>query len=329
MRVWLLGVALTCVGCGFTFERSSLVLDRRVATIVAQPPEIIGGAAMPPSVHVSALVVEPGAPDAPVAFEWRVCLPAELAQPGVDLPYPPADQVTGRCPEDDAGSLVSTGEAPANALAANVPVPPELALLLQAATQSGSAVSLWVTVQLKVASPRGDLYAIKRIVLSPALPAGRVANENPRLPGVTFDGVPWDAETALEVKWNACAEADKVEIVEGERVVRVCEHRIDPLFDLEDAESYRVQAIPRSPDEPTRVLELQEQLAFWWFVDAGQLSRQRTETPEQLALEEYDPLSTRWREPTTRPEEEVHLWVVVRDGRGGSAWALRRVKFVL
>lgn len=320
-------VVLGCVGCGFTFERSSEVLDRRVAAIVAEPPELLGGAPMPPSVHVSALVLEPGASASPVAFEWRVCLPAELAQPGVELPYPPADPVTGRCPED-AKSLVSSGTAAADALEADVPVPPALGALLQASAQSGMAVSLWVTVQLKIASDRGDLYAIKRLVLSPPIPAGRTPNLNPRLLGLLFDGQPWVADEALELKWGACEARDKVEIVEGERTVKVCQHRIDPMFDDDDAQRYQVQALKRSPEEPDRVLDLREQLEFRWFVDGGQISRQTTATPGQLELAEYDPLSTRWREPSVRPDEPLNLWVVVRDGRGGAAWTLRSVKLV-
>lgn len=327
MRLVLSFVLFLSVGCGFTFERSSLVLDRRVATLVSEPAEIIAGVLMPEKVRVTALVIEPGAPSTPVAFEWRVCLPAELSQPGVTLPYPPADTLTGRCPEN-AASLILSGESPADSLAVDVPVPPELGLILMAATQSGAAISMYVTVQLKVESERGDLFAMKRIVLSPALPAGRVANENPRLLGLVFDGRPWSADAPVELQWNACPESDRVVVVEDEREVKVCEHRVDPLFDSHDAQSYQVLALKRSPEEPERILDLQEQLAFAWFVDAGQVSRQTTRTPQQLALQEYDPLSTRWREPSTRPDGVVNLWVVVRDGRGGSDFTRRQVTFV-
>lgn len=327
MRLALAWLVLGCLGCGFTFERSSLVVDRRVAALVAEPAEIVGGGPMPGKVTVSALVLEPGQTNTEVAFEWRVCLPAELGQLGVELPYPLADALTGRCP-DDAKSLLAAGRAPSDSLSVDVPVPRELGVVLQAGSQAGAAISFWVTVQLKVQAEQGDLYAMKRLVLSPALPAGRVANENPRLVGLLFNGRPWSPAEPVEVRWNACPEKERVVVVEDEREVKVCEHRVDPLFDSADAQTYQVLALKRSPDEPERILDLQEQLSFAWFVDGGQISRQTTRTPQQLALQEYDPLSTRWREPATRPEGDVTLWVVVRDGRGGGDFTRRQVTFV-
>jgi hypothetical protein len=34
-----------------------------------------------------------------------------------------------------------------------------------------------------------------------------------------------------------------------------------------------------------------------------------------------------WREPPTKPERATTIWVVVRDGRGGTHWERREVLF--
>ena len=43
-------------------------------------------------------------------------------------------------------------------------------------------------LQLKVASPAGDLYGIKDVTLTRALPEGQPVNSNPVLTGLLFDG---------------------------------------------------------------------------------------------------------------------------------------------
>lgn len=324
MRGWLV-VALSCLAaCGFTFERSSSVIDRRVLALVAEPAEIVAGPTLPSSVRVTALVAQPGASAVPLAHKWRVCLPGELDNDDISLPFPVADAVTGRCPKD---VVLFEGTAASDALFVDVPVPAELGLLLALSTQANVPVSLHVTVELEVETPEGAAFAMKRLVLSPALPTGRVPNANPRVLGVLFDSVPWEEGDVLEVPFDACG-GERVEAVFDATSVRVCEHRLDPLFDPREQETYRVQALKRAPDEPTRVLELKEQLSFSWFVDRGQISRQTTRTPEQLELEQSDPLSTRWRESPVFADEVTTLWLVVRDGRGGTAFLSRQLRFV-
>ena len=46
-----------------------------------------------------------------------------------------------------------------------------------------------------------------------------------------------------------------------------------------------------------------------------------------VASERRDPLSTEWREPRNG-DGLVRLWVVVRDGRGGTGWEARTLEIV-
>lgn len=331
MRRSLLLVALFASACGFRFERSSEVLDRRVLDIVADPPEIVGGAALPPSVRVSALVVDPGGVSVPVKFEWRTCLPSELDGGSSALPLPVADRITGRCSEDDAATLLASGEGPLDQLSIDVPVPREIGGILAAAAQQGVAIPIWVLAQLRIDSPQGPLYAYKRIVLSAPIPATRVANRNPVLSAVLFDGKVWNPDVPIEIPWNGCPESERVSVAAASgEVSLVCEHRLDPVFDADtEAEHYVEQALQFTKDTPRETIALREILQFTWFLDAGTVSRQVTSMPLEFEPAEYDPLSTKWQEPAVIPESRVaNVWVVVRDGRGGSSWVQRQVRFL-
>ena len=346
--------AMLAAGCGFSFQRSSEVLDRRVLAIRVEPPELVAdGGPLPATVQVSALVVDPGPGGAAIPYEWRSCLPGgravaalgELAsgdqtststEAGADTSTDASAEddetviVGGRC-EEQPQTLLAGGEASweqLSELSVPMPVPVSLALAAQQAAAQGFAVPVYLNAQLRLATDRAPgtepVYAFKRLVLAPALPAGRKANTNPRVAGVLLDGQPWFPGEVRKISRAACPEDRRAVIpdpMDPALTYTSCAHRITPAFDPSQAEQYQVTAFDGE------LLDLQERLRFSWFADRGSFSRQTTEQPGSFAIERRDPLSTDWREPRTG-EGLVRLWVVVRDGRGGTGWEMRTLELV-
>lgn len=320
-------VALLTTACGFSFQRRSEVLDRRVLAIQAEPPELIAdGSPLPSTVVLTALVVDPGAGATPVAYAWRSCTSAVAGGavgPNRKNKGQP-DPTTGRCDEADADTLVTRGERPLvdlSALEVAMPIPPSLGGALQVAASRGFAVSVYVSAQLFVANDVAPLYAFKRVVVSPPLPAGRKPNRNPHVAALLFDDVPWSPDQPLPVKLHGCDDTQKTTIpdpTDDTRTVATCVHRVTPAFDANESEAYAVQQFDGQR------LDLKERLRFDWYVDQGTLVEQTTREQTEFDLKERDPLSTRWNEPA-QAGGLVTLWVVVRDGRGGESWEQRQV----
>jgi hypothetical protein len=138
-----------------------------------------------------------------------------------------------------------------------------------------------------------------------------------------LDGVDWPADTPWTLKYGECPDERKTEVggAEGTRV-SVCEHDLEPLFDEATAQFFQARGISGQ-------LETQrERLRFAWFADGGSfrnnLTRQknpRDPVPDTVGITGV------WREPPTKPERATTIWVVVRDGRGGTHWARREVVF--
>lgn len=333
MRRALLLLPWFVAACGFGFERRSEVIDRRVLAIRAEPPEFIAdGSPLPEVVKVSALVVEPNVGSEPVAYEWRTCTRGvalgEETPEGRKKGEP--DPATSRCDEADPDTLVASGQNALGELSSlefGMAVPANLGPLLQVAASRGFPVSTYVQAQLRVADERGEgLYAFKRFVVSPPLPAGRVANKNPRVAALLFDGVPWPADKVLEVPFNACAEDDKVKVADPKddtKEITTCRHKVTPAYDPRDSEAYTVQQFDG------QTLDLHEKLRFDWYVTQGSFSDQQTQEQTENAIGplKRDSITTRWNEPSD-PSGTITLWVVVRDGRGGESWERRQLTMV-
>lgn len=324
---------LLLTGCSFGFENSGEVIGLRVLAIRSEPAELIANGPLPATVTVSALVVDPTNPSRTIPYEWRVCVPgastgsggAPSGQPTIPGGGDVDASTDMRCPEVDGTNRIDAGTKTLDALSLSVPVPPGLAAAVAGASDKGLALSLYVNAQLRVDDDGEAIYALKRVPISPDLPAGRVANNNPELLGLLFDGEPWDASTPLRLSHGGCDASKKETAVDRTRPgeeVQVCGHKITPLFDEDSAESYTVRTFDGGD------LTLRERLRFAWFVEHGSLTYQSTEQPGNVGAPRTDPLSTTWLEPPARPQPgSVALWIVVRDGRGGASWLRREVVF--
>jgi hypothetical protein len=310
----LLAVLLGLTACSYDFERTSEVLDRRILAIQVEPPELAGGTAPPASVQARALVVDPGAPLAVTEVHWWSCTFPERA----DVQGP--DDGEARCPDTEATVLHASGDAPLSALSQSIPVPEQVAGVLA----SGLDVSApQFQVQLRVGSEAGDLFGIKGVTVTAKLPEGQEPNRNPVLQGLTLDGADWPADSPRTLRYGDCPDERRTE-VDGEegRRVSVCEHELEPLFDEATAQFFLERDISGQ-------LETQrERLRFAWFADAGSFRNNQTRQKDPRdPVPDTVGINGVWREPPTKPERAATLWIVVRDGRGGTHWERREVLF--
>src|SRR5690606_31727345 len=120
--------------------------------------------------------------------------------PGVD------DRPDGRCSETDPTNQIAKTQGPIGEWSLDVPITPGLQEDIAALGASGLPFSMYVTAMLRVVSPDGATYSIKRVPVTPPVPAGRRANRNPRLIGLTFEGESWEPGRPVKIKPNSCPE---------------------------------------------------------------------------------------------------------------------------
>jgi hypothetical protein len=307
---------LSLTACSYDFERSSEVRDRRILAIQVEPPELAGGTVPPAVVHARVLVVDPQEPQAVVPVSWWFCM------------FPARAEIAGwydgesRCPDnEELTQLYSSGQAPLSAVALSVPVPEQVAGAVAAGLDEDAPQ---LQVQVHIGSEAGDLVGIKVVTVTAKLPEGQEPNRNPVLQGLTLDGVDWPADTPATLRYGECPDERRTEVegqVEGARV-SVCEHEIEPIFDEAAAQFFQGRGISGE-------LETQrERLRFGWFSDGGSFRNNQTrqKDPRDPVPDPVGPTGV-WREPPTKPEQATTLWVVVRDGRGGTHWERREIRF--
>ncbi|MBI5549437.1 MAG: hypothetical protein HY901_36585 [Deltaproteobacteria bacterium] len=309
---------LPLAGCMPEFQSAAEVIDRRILAIQVDPPELANGVPAPGSISVRALVADPTTPAATVSYEWRSCILEASTGRTAAMLGTNASGPTGRCDETDPATLIAAGDTHLGVLRQQAAVPPA-ALALLAEPEVGQPV-MALRLQLKIASPGGDLYGIKDVVLTRALPPLQPPNANPLLTGISFDGTDLQPGDTVSVTWRSC-HSDALQEVKDhaeDETVKVCSHTVRPLFDDVQSEPYQGKSYDGL------ALASREKLSFAFFTDHGSFSNATT-TPPPAGTDPPDlGLQTRWREPTTKASLST-LWVVIRDGRGGESWSQYQV----
>jgi hypothetical protein len=304
---------LALTACSYDFQRSSEVIDRRILAIQVDPPELVGGATLPPVVQARALVVDPVEPLGVAEVSWSSCFFPALSN-GRE-----GDAQNKRCPEGDSTIQIASGSTPLSAIGLSIPVPPDVVGLLNSGSDLPAAQ---IQVQLSVSSDQGELVSVKELAVTANLPEGQEPNRNPVMKGLTLDGTDWLPDQPRIITYGDCPEEKKKEVeAKDKSLVRVCEHRIDPLFDDSESQYYNDRGFSGET-------ELQrERLRFAWFTDAGSWKQDTTRQydPRDPSPDNVGPQSF-WREPAEKTERST-LWIVVRDGRGGTSWERREVLF--
>jgi hypothetical protein len=294
----LLGAA---TGCDDPFPPRSLVEELRVLGIVAEPAELYEGE----TAEVQALVGMPE--DLEVEYGWELCLVDE----GPDERYACRNDVLG-LPEEllaffelgdtpvvqvnylgDAETLQETCRAAIE----SIPEVPDFVEL------PDCEEGLEVTLRLTVRAEDIEKIAIKRLFFWFAEPTELQRNDNPVIADVLVGGVATRDETVLAVAPGG-------------------QLRFQVVVDEDSLETF-VAEVSETEEE-----ERAEEVLFSWFTTGGEWDKEVSFSETgRISLDEAgrNVLSV---EGDVEPGTEFEVYLVIRDGRGGSDWRQRRVVVV-
>lgn len=281
-------LVLVLAGCRPDFEDDpALVVAPRILAVKSEPAEAKPGA----SEELSALIALPTAADGGLAPEWSFCLaPKSVAEDNV---------VSTAC----LGALARVGEGsrvtavlPSNGCSLFGPNPPPGGFRPRDPDATGGYFQ-----PLRVDLPGADpLFHLARLScqlgsasadIATAFAAAYVQNQNPKL-------LPLSATTLG-------ASVDLGAVPRGAHI------ELDAAWTADDAESYAY--FDRASQA---ILTRREAMSVAWYVSAGKLALEssgRAETDPAL-----DAANT-WVAPNQ--PATAHLWVILRDSRGGTDFA--------
>jgi hypothetical protein len=151
------------------------------------------------------------------------------------------------------------------------------------------------------------IFAAKSALYSPRIPAERVANENPRVEEFTATT---EDDEELTMPIGRCNDVDPPTVAPDATL------RIEPIEPEGVREDYLVPTL----DGGSRMFT--ENLRYAWYATDGDWSPETSGGPKDPFGNE----ATLWADWTAPPAEEidgaqdVRMWFVQRDERGGLAW---------
>jgi hypothetical protein len=309
--VALVGAALACTP---TFvDQTAIVSAPRLLAVQAVPAEGALGA----SFVLTALYVDQNGPHDPSGIDWATCLLQKpLGEPG---------PINESCFVDAAPDLVSLGDGgvvhgtiPQNACQLFGPDSPPPTPGQPSARPTDPDTTGGFYLPVRTRSDGQWSAALERIACQPsgitqsvslAFMNGYRANTNPAVSTLSRVG---EDGGVTPIAPDAPASAPALVVSPGDRVGLRAQWPDCPGSDAcGGAESY-LYIDPTSKQIVTR----RESMVASWYASAGTFDEDRS------GRDETDPATTAsntWAAPkTTGP---VHLWVVLRDARGGVGWA--------
>lgn len=282
---------VTLAGCGEPLGHVELIDKTRVlgAKVVAGADPTRAAPLPGEAAEVTWLVVAPE-PDAAFAYALSACIAADSSS---DLPHCAGE------PFATGASLAPTRDAPRLAFEVPADAPGDARIVIE-----GAVCPAGESLLDEGGLDCSDGTRAARVSLDFALDDGNHPNTNPVLTDITLDGESLAAETAASTD---CAELPSVRAGSGDHALGV---ELDPVS--------RDALTPARAGDPTR-----ESLLVSYFITRGALDH---------ALSALDSASTAtgtsavWTPPGAPAEAApARFIVVVRDGRGGSDFAERRV----
>jgi hypothetical protein len=152
------------------------------------------------------------------------------------------------------------------------------------------------------ADPSLDQFLTKQMMVSPAIPAGRLANHNPTLDG--FDAQLDGGEDFVLPTGRCGGPSTPVLVAPGQTL------RIEPIENVATRETYQVPAI----DGTTRTFT--EAVTYQWLATGGKFSSGNTGGGHD-AFGNLQPTHTDWTAPKVDDAMRVSLWIIQRDERLG------------
>ena|SRR5262252_8597711 len=336
---WLAMPVLAGLACQPEFaERSSAVTGLRVLAIEGDPAEV-PPRAMAPTMHYHALVVDAAGPRDDVALDWAFCTEPR--------PVNELNDVSQACLQRQAdwllplagSSSTASGPLPANGCRQFGPNPPE--------PKDGGMLG-------RPADPdsTGGYYQPVRVLSADGLALQAVGQTRLHcdLAGATADVL---REFSLRYRDNANPAIDGLFADSWDQMVPPDGPGVSPwVVTVGSTQHFGVHwamcdpNVPCPPDVDTtgecpepepctgaesyvlydlqsrQLVERREAMRLSWFATAGSFTNDST----GRTAEEYPAVDTGndWTAPTT--PGEVHLWIVLRDSRGGVAWNAYRIE---
>lgn len=311
-------LALSCAG---PEDNPTNVKDLRVLGISFEPPELMASSCEflrnPQGLDVSqvivfaqpvqmrALIADPAGEGRDISYDIRAC-----AWPGdrkCEREFDSAELARGTTKE---GELVVTLQPGATLLpkrrledftgadGGSTPQP----LLLQVFEQDiyKGLGGLRMPVMLHLKAGDEEIFAQKLMVFSCKLFPEQQANINPVLPGVFLEDAGWSETDVRELSGDGPFKMNPEDFAARQ------EHYVVPSFEL-------------SP------VELDESWKLAWHATFGRIAPGETGGTDLDGVESRH--NTEWTLPSVKEAKAVTFYVVVRDGRGGTAWIKRSVNY--
>ena len=308
--VWLAFCLVAClgaasVGCG-TLDTQDQVHDLRLLSMRAEPPEQVfyidpalldGGAGqLPPDLHVQdvkllGLIADPAGAGRAVHFQFATC--ARISAGANDSQCLVTDPTFEVLSEGDAVPTGGWAEL-------GFKLTPTLVQLAQ--TQSADPYQgfgfLPLYVQLTIKAGTETAVGFKRVLFTAAFDAAQVprANLNPVIPFVSVDGHVWGEDETLALGLGPYDVAP------------------DPAKGLQEAYT--------KPTFEGGTLGFTESWRYNFFATSGQYDRAVTGGVDSF-LGAAGPVDASWS-ANAKVEQDATFFIVVRDGRGGESWAVRK-----
>ena len=283
-----LATACLAAACSNDFVRYPRLTKLRVLAIAADPPAPASGEITTLSALVHAPVGEPV-----TSYAWSWCPAPGPTSAGAPCLVTEAELAAAAGAQATTVPSFDLGSAP-TAMLANAVDPRILAALCQGRPGSvdkpDCAGGFPVQVKLAVASATETLISIYtlRLRFDPATPP----NANPLIDGLTAD---------VDAGTQAIGD--------------------DAMVVLPRRKQTTIHALVPAQAAETLAGDKREALTLSWFVESGDVSDARTGLNENTASVE-DALKTKWTPGSEAdyPDDTAHLFVVVRDSRGGVTW---------
>jgi len=284
--LWAVLAGTLLAGCPENLEKQSQIVKLRVLAVEAEPAELIVDPAQPPP-RTTLTALAVEPSGAPIAMEYALCTVQEaVPPPDVDCP---GTQGIPLEPAGPASAVLDLGD-------------PRVAALAQQIAQDGGfgdggtlpPEGFPILVGFRATAPAhglpdgGDLQIFEGLTTVTARAPGAPLNHNPVIDSLLL------SDTPIADDRSTPAPATTTQ-------------RLKPIS-------------PVSSKEPADGGV--EALGYSFFATAGSISSLRS--TDTTATGQPADTSVDWSTPSD--PQQVQLWVVVRDGRGGVGWIARSVK---
>ena len=322
-RAALAALAIAAAACDADFEEPELVVDLRVLGMRADLPEVVTEVdpadptdvdlAEIPDVEVCAMVADP-AEQRGLEFAFEMC---QTTGSGRCEPNEDGEDEDFLVVELGGGAIDDPEAAAPGEMCTAIPANGSLVAVLQRSVNVDDlagfgGVAVQVSLRVMPGGGEEDVFAFKRVLYSPLVPADRVANTNPTLEGFAVAREPTGTRGLdFELPLGRCGTVEPFLVAPGERVT---------ILPREPEGAREEYVIPTFDGGSRRYTE---NLRYQWHSTAGAWTR-FTSGGEIDTAGNVPPLDTRWTAPDAEEVGgeplDVRMWIVQRDERGGQAW---------